>query len=642
MLRKLSNLARPNKVAVQLICDGLVVSIAFIMAMILRVEEKAFDYFPRLWLPLIIAIFLTVIFLNENGIYRVLIRFVNGKIFIPIAKACVVGALGLYLASLILGAAVPRSVPIIFAILTCLGIGALRFLARAWFRQPLRRQRKPVLIYGAGQAGLQLLNSLFHAHSYDPAAFIDDDESLHGFTVGGLRVYDPRMIGQIVDITGAQTVLLALPNISRSKRRQIISGFEGLSLEIKTIPSFRELIEGSAKITHLRDLQPEDLLGRDPIEAIPDLLGRSITGKSVLVSGAGGSIGSELCRQILSQCPERIVLFEVSEYALYRIESELAGYAAQVSLDVKIIAVLGSVQDKERVRSVVYTHRVQTIYHAAAYKHVPIVEENVVEGVRNNVLGTFCMAQVAMELEVERFILISTDKAVRPANIMGATKRIAELICQGLSQESSKTIFAMVRFGNVLGSSGSVIPKFRSQIEAGGPVTVTHEDITRYFMTIPEASQLVIQAGALATGGDVFVLDMGDPVRIMDLAIEMIKLHGLVPLFEEQMEQIEEMEGVIEIRVTGLRKGEKLYEELLIGSTPLPTVHPRIMTASERALPFQALIYVIELLSNACDEDDVDRILQILHELPLDYAPPMMARTDDTPATNKLDGQFVS
>lgn len=642
----LSELGRTQKIIIQLLCDALVVIAAFVVAMILRLEENAFQGGLEVWLALVIALLATLYALHIFRLYRTLIRFVTGKILIPVAKASLIGSLALLLASLVVDAGIPRSVPIMFGVMVFLGVAGLRFIARTLFRQPIQRYRRPVIIYGAGQAGLQLLNSLFHGKDYAPVALIDDAKTLQGLIISGLRVYPFERIAQLVEETGAQTVLLALPSISRVRRREIVTVLEDLKLEFKTIPPIADVINGNAKITQLRNVRAEDLLGRDPIEPIVDLLGKNITGKAVMVSGAGGSIGSELCRQIVSQNPARLILFEISEFALYTIEAELLALASLTKFDVEIIPVLGSVQDRRRVRAVIEAFSVQTIYHAAAYKHVPLVEDNVIEGIRNNVFGTFAIAAVAQQCGVERFILISTDKAVRPTNVMGASKRLAELICQALSMEKveteTETVFSMVRFGNVLGSSGSVIPKFRAQIEMGGPVTVTHQEITRYFMTIPEAAQLVIQAGAMSKGGDVFVLDMGEPIKIIDLAIEMIKLHGLVPSFDGQLDQPSQQDGVIPICVTGLRKGEKLYEELLIGNNPSPTIHPRIMTASERSLPLRDLHDVLVRLRQACEEYDLASIIRILVQLPLDYAPAVDTDPSDLCWYRQCDVQEAS
>tara|TARA_R110002124_G_C8957156_1_gene513756 strand:- start:596 stop:2503 length:1908 start_codon:yes stop_codon:yes gene_type:complete len=617
----LSQLSRTTKVAVQLMADTALIVFAFIGAMLFRLESAAFLGNAAVWAALFTATAVALLAFHFLGVYRVLVRFVTGKILIVIAKAALSTAITLCVAGLVFEAGIPRSVPIIFGIFVFLSIGGLRFAARTYFRNPSQVIKRPVIIYGAGDSGMQLLNSLFHGREYAPVALVDDDPGLQNLSVGGLQVYAPDRIPQLLQVTGAQIVLLAIPTLGRVRRREIVNHLEDLKVEIKTIPGLSDIINGKAKISELRAVTAEDLLGRDPVTPDPELLGKNIVGRVVMVSGAGGSIGSELCRQILSQGPKALVLFDVSEFALYAIETELSATATRLKSSTRIVAILGSVQNSRVLEDAISAFGVQTIYHAAAYKHVPLLEDNVVEGVRNNVFGTLAITSVAKKLGVENFILISTDKAVRPTNIMGATKRIAELICQAHAQESSGTVFSMVRFGNVLGSSGSVIPRFRDQIESGGPVTVTHKDITRYFMTIPEASQLVIQAGAMGKGGDVFVLDMGDPVKIMDVAMGMVKLHGLVPYIVDNPDQVLPEKGDIPICVTGLRKGEKLYEELLIGNNPSPTLHPRIMTASEVSLPMASLMAVLDRLRQACEDVDLPRILAILQELPLDYAP---------------------
>jgi len=617
----LSQLSRPEKVGLQLMADAALIVLAFIGAMLFRLESFAFLADSAVWAALFAGTVATLISLYLFGLYRVLVRFVTGKTLALIAKSALVAAITLYVAGLVFEAGLPRSVPIIFGILVVLFVGGLRFTARTYFRTPNRAIKRPVIIYGAGESGRQLLNSLFHGHEYAPVAFVDDDPGLQNLSVGGLRVYAPDQIPKLMEATGAQMVLLAIPSLGRARRRAIVDDLEGLKVEIQTIPGLADIISGKALISELRAVTPEDLLGRDPVAPNPELLGKTITGRVVMVSGAGGSIGSELCRQILNQGPEALVLLDISEFALYSIEAELSAMAGRLKASPRIIAVLGSVQNRRLVESAISTYGVQTIYHAAAYKHVPLIEENVIEGIQNNAFGTLALTSAAEKLGVENFILVSTDKAVRPTNVMGATKRIAELICQAHAQETSRTVFSMVRFGNVLGSSGSVIPRFRAQIESGGPVTVTHKDITRYFMTIPEASQLVIQAGAMGKGGDVFVLDMGEPVKIMDLAIGMVKLHGLTPYIVDHPDQIAPEKGDIPICVTGLRKGEKLYEELLIGNNPSPTLHPRIMTASEVSLPMMSLMEVLDRLRRACEGSDLPEIIAILRELPLDYVP---------------------
>jgi FlaA1/EpsC-like NDP-sugar epimerase len=590
-------------------------------AMLLRLESTAFLDRSEVWMTLLIGVFVALIAFRFQGLYRVLVRYVTGKILIAAGKGAVIAAVALYVAGITLDASLPRSVPIIFAVFVFLFVGGLRFMMRKILRKPNQSNKRPALIYGAGEAGIQLLNSLFHGRDYTPVALIDDDPSLQNLAIGGLRVFAPDQISRLAGETGAQVVLLAIPSISRNRRREILGELGALQLEIKTIPGLSDIISGKAKISELRTVSAEDLLGRDPIAPYPELLGKTITDRVVMVSGAGGSIGSELCRQILSQKPSTLVLYEVSEFALYTIEAELSGTAKKMQYQTTVFPILGSVQHSRRLERVIKKFGVQTIYHAAAYKHVPLVEENVVEGILNNVFGTLAITLAAKNLGVESFTLISTDKAVRPTNIMGATKRTAELICQAHAQEASPTLFSMVRFGNVLGSSGSVIPRFRDQIEIGGPVTVTHKDITRYFMTIPEAAQLVIQAGALGQGGDVFVLDMGEPVKILDLAMTMVGLHGLQPYIVDHPGQFLPEKGDIPVCFTGLRKGEKLYEELLIGNNPSPTQHPRIMTASEDLLPMSELMALLDRLFQACENADLPAIIAILHELPLEYAP---------------------
>lgn len=620
-ITKLTNLNRRSKVALQMAADTVLIALAFIAAKAFRLGTLDFLSTPETWLAVGISVVATLAAFYRWGLYRSLVRYVTGRVLVTIGKGAIASAIFLLAASYVTQLWMPRSVPFINAVFVFLWVGGLRFLVRQFFRQPAHTGKRPVIIYGAGEAGLQLLNSLFHGRDYQPVALVDDDPNLQKLSVGGLNVFAPTEIARLAEETGSEEILLAVPNITRARRREIVALLEGLNLEIKTIPGITEIISGKAKISELRTVTAEDLLGRDPVAPDPELLRQDIVGKVVMVSGAGGSIGSELCRQILSQGPTTLVLFEVSEFALYAIEAELSETAKRLDLPVRIAPILGSVQHTRRIEAAIKAFGVQTIYHAAAYKHVPLVEENVVEGIRNNVFGTLAIATAARNQGVENFILISTDKAVRPTNVMGATKRIAELICQAQAQEGSRTNFSMVRFGNVLGSSGSVIPRFRAQIEAGGPVTVTHQDINRYFMTIPEASQLVIQAGAMAKGGDVFVLDMGEPVRIMDLAISMIKLHGLTPYIVEHPDDNFPDRGDIAICVTGLRKGEKLYEELLIGNNPARTRHPRIMTASEVSLPMTELSQRLDRLMAACETFDLPAILNLLHDLPLDYQP---------------------
>lgn len=619
--RRLSTLSRSQKVALQLFIDAGLIVFCFLAAMTIRLESLEFLSDLNIWLPVSVAGVAAIGVFWQAGLYRTLVRFVTGKILISIVKGALIFVIALFVASGLLTSGIPRSVPIISGILLFLAMGGLRFAVRQIFRKPMQVSKRPVVIYGAGDAGRELLNSLFHGRDYTPVAFLDDDPGLHGLTIGGFPVYSPQAIPKLAEDMALEVVLLAMPSLSRARRREIFASLEGLSLEVKTIPGLSDIISGKAKVSELRNVTAEDLLGRDAVAPNEQLLERNISGKVVMVTGAGGSIGSELCRQILGQGPMSLILYEISEFALYSIEQELCEMAKHIAPSIKIIPVLGSVQNARRLDAAIKAFKVETIYHAAAYKHVPLVEENVVEGIRNNVFGTWTIASLALENKVSHFILISTDKAVRPTNVMGATKRIAELICQAFAGDGAATNFSMVRFGNVLGSSGSVIPRFRSQIEAGGPLTVTHPDINRYFMTIPEASQLVIQAGAMARGGEVFVLDMGKPVKITDLAVTMVKLHGLTPYFVEHPAEVAPKKGGMPICFTGLRKGEKLYEELLLGNDPQATEHPRIMCANEIAMSLEQLKFVLDRLLAACKSFNLPEIRAILRDLPLEYAP---------------------
>lgn len=620
-IKYFSNLGRRQKITLQIFVDAVLILFCFTAAMSIRLESLDFFLKPQIWLPATISTAVGIGIFWLSGLYRTLVRFVTGTILKGIAQGALAFTVVLLISNSLFTAGIPRSVPLISAMLLFLIIGGLRFGVRHIFRKPMRVTKEPVVIYGAGEAGLELLNSLYHGRDYAPIGFVDDDSHIQGLTISGLPVYSLDAIPELAEGSALEVVLLAMPNLSRARRREIVASLEGLSLKVKTIPSMSAIISGKAKISELRNVTAEELLGRDPVAPNEELLSRNISEKIVMVTGAGGSIGSELCRQIIAQAPKALMLYEISEFSLYAIEAELREALEQLTCSVQIIPILGSVQNTKRLEAVIKAFRVETIYHAAAYKHVPLVEENVVEGIRNNVFGTLKIAELAHENGVRNFILISTDKAVRPTNVMGATKRISELICQAFAKLNTSTTFSMVRFGNVLGSSGSVIPRFRSQIERGGPVTVTHRDITRYFMTIPEASQLVIQAGAMAKGGDVFVLDMGQPVKIAELAVTMIKLHGLTPYFVDRSDEVHPENGDIPICFTGLRKGEKLYEELLIGKGAGSTEHPRVMAATEVAMSAEQLLPILEKLLAACKAFRLEEIHAILVDLPLGYTP---------------------
>lgn len=555
-----------------------------------------------------------------SGLYRAIFRYSGWPALLTVARA--IAIYGLIYASIFTAVSipqVPRTIGLIQPILLLLFVGASRALARSWLGdhyEALRKQAKraKVLIYGAGQSGRQLATALTNSMEMRVVGFLDDDDRLYGHVLNGLPIYNPADLPGLVPTLHLNTVLLAMPGISRRRRNEVLSAIRTAHISVRTLPSVSDLVQGKVGVSDLRELDIDDLLGREPVAPNHLLLAKNVFDKVVLVTGAGGSIGSELCRQILAIGPQKLLLIEQTEFALYHIHQELEEKLA--GRDIKLVPLLASVQDEERMREIMSTWKPATVYHAAAYKHVPLVEHNPAEGVKNNVFGTLRTARAAAANGVADFVLVSTDKAVRPTNIMGASKRLAEMVLQALAAESSSTRFTMVRFGNVLGSSGSVVPRFRQQIRDGGPITLTHPDITRYFMTIPEAAQLVIQAGAMAGGGgNVFVLDMGQPVRIIDLARRMIELSGLKVRDECNPD------GDIEINNTGLRPGEKLYEELLIGDNPLPTQHPRIMKAREDYLPWNELELKLKSLLSGLQANEVGVIRTIMLQLVNGYAP---------------------
>lgn len=553
-----------------------------------------------------------------NGFYRAIFRYSGLSAMMTVVKVIAVYSLiyaTVFTAVGIQG--VPRTIGLIQPMLLLLGVGTSRALAGFWlgglYQNRLRLEARPrVLVYGAGNAGRQLAAAMANSHEMRVMGFLDDDDRLHGHVLNGLPIYSPTDLESLIDTLQISTVLMAMPSASRHRRNEIISGMRHLHVSVRTLPSVSELAQGKIHISDLRELDIDDLLGREPVSPNHILLGKNTTDKVVLVTGAGGSIGSELCRQIQKLDPALLVLVEQSEYALYQIHQELI---ERSDVDAgRVVPLLASVRDEQRMREICQTWKPETVYHAAAYKHVPLVEHNPVEGIRNNTWGTLAMARAARDAGVSDFVLISTDKAVRPTNIMGASKRLAEMVLQAMAASAPRTRFSMVRFGNVLGSSGSVVPKFRQQVRDGGPITLTHPDITRYFMTIPEAAQLVIQAGAMARGGDVFVLDMGEPVRIMDLAIRMIELSGLTVRDDAHPD------GDIAIEITGLRPGEKLFEELLIGDNPEPTSHPLIMKAHEDFLAWPQLDARLQELAAALEQGDMDAVKQQLQVVVSGYA----------------------
>ncbi|EPZ6746357.1 polysaccharide biosynthesis protein, partial [Shigella sonnei] len=587
MIDRILELPRIVKRGIIICIDVVMVIFSFWLSYWLRLDEQTAFLSAPMWFAAAILTIFTVFIFIRIGLYRAVLRYVSAKIMLLIPVGILASTLSLVVISYSLSIMLPRTVVGIYFLVLLLLTSGSRLLFRMILNYGVKGSA-PVLIYGAGESGRQLLPALMQAKEYFPVAFVDDNPRLHKAVIHGVTVYPSDKLSYLVDRYGIKKILLAMPSVSKSQRQKVITRLEHLPCEVLSIPGMVDLVEGRAQISNLKKVSIDDLLGRDPVAPDAKLMAENITGKAVMVTGAGGSIGSELCRQIVRYKPAKLVLFELSEYALYAIEKELSALCDKEVLNVPVIPLLGSVQRQNRLQMVMKSFGIQTVYHAAAYKHVPLVEHNVVEGVRNNVFGTLYCAESAIESGVETFVLISTDKAVRPTNTMGTTKRLAELVLQALSARQSQTRFCMVRFGNVLGSSGSVVPLFEKQIAQGGPVTLTHRDIIRYFMTIPEASQLVIQAGAMGHGGDVFVLDMGDPVKIYDLAKRMIRLSGL------SVRDDKNPDGDIAIEVTGLRPGEKLYEELLIGDSVQGTSHPRIMTANEVMLPWQDLSLLLK------------------------------------------------
>jgi FlaA1/EpsC-like NDP-sugar epimerase len=610
MIQKALNLSRITKQSIMLLVDSVLLVLVLLASFSIRLGYWYFPESDLIWIIFGTPIIAIPIFI-KFGLYRAIIRYIGFR-----ALWAVVKALSLY--ALIWGVigflsaveGIPRSVVLINWMLSILVIGGVRIVARAVLCESTDfkflesgNEKKQVLIYGAGSAGIQLSSALKRTYEYRPIGFIDDEKELLGAQITGLTVYSLGDVGKVINKTQVDEILIAIPSLSRAKRAFIIDKLEPYPVLVRILPSMTELAAGKVGLDDLREVKVKDLLGRDAVPPNKDLLGKNISNKSVVVTGAGGSIGSELCKQIASLKPKTLVLYEINELALYTIEKDLATIENQ---SINIYPILGSVNNNRRLTNVFKRFGVDTVYHTAAYKHVPMVEFNNTEGVSNNIFGTLSVAQVAINTGVKTFVLISTDKAVRPTNIMGATKRGAELVLQALSVNQSITQFSMVRFGNVLGSSGSVIPLFKQQIKGGGPVTVTDKNIFRYFMTISEAVELVVQAGAMTTGGDVFVLDMGKLVKIDDLARKMIHLSGL------EVKDENHPDGDIEIQYTGLRPGEKLYEELLIGDNTTQTMHPLIMRAEEDFLPWDELKEIVDSLRLAVDECDQNEIRRLL------------------------------
>ncbi|PLC51924.1 hypothetical protein CR159_00270 [Pollutimonas subterranea] len=646
---RLLALSRDQKCLLQILTDTLLIWTALWLAFFIRLDDasKVEPLGGHAWL-FALAPVLAIPLFARFGLYRAVMRYFGNQAFTTIAKAVTAATALLAIAIYIYGkppAIIPRSIVIIYWMLCLMFVGGLRVVMRQYFSSDRislrtrpsgrhdgkRKDARPlVIIYGAGAAGNQLLLALRVGREMIPVAFIDDNPELSGRIMAGLTVHPAGELGQLLEDTGADEVLLAIPSASRMRRNEIINMLASYPVYVRTIPGFMDLASGRVQVEELREVDIDDLLGRDPVQPRPDLFERCIKDQVVMVTGAGGSIGSELCRQIVRSSPKALILFEHSEFGLYSVHIELETHLRNSGRKLRIIPILGSVRNQSRLFDVMSAWKVNTVYHAAAYKHVPMVERNIAEGIVNNTFGTLYAAQAALRAGVQNFVLISTDKAVRPTNIMGSTKRLAELVLQALASESmpflyernagagatvNRTRFTMVRFGNVLGSSGSVIPLFREQIRKGGPVTVTHPDITRYFMTIPEAAQLVIQAGSMGSGGDVFVLDMGEPVKIAQLAEKMVQLSGL------SVRSARNLDGDIAIEFTGLRPGEKLYEELLIGDNVTQTEHPMIMRAQEKQLGWGVLKISLAELSAAIKNDNYSEVRELFFRLVDGYKP---------------------
>ncbi|WP_409753848.1 polysaccharide biosynthesis protein [Limnohabitans sp.] len=664
MMRTLSRLAAPALALPRSVKRGMV--LALDAALCVLAVWLAFYLRSGEWVSLagsamfavVASVVLALPVFIASGLYRAIFRYSGLPAMVAVARAMVLYGIAFAAIFTFWGVeGVPRTVGLIQPMLLLLLVGASRAAARVWlgglYHQQLRKAALPqALIYGAGSAGRQLASAMANSPEIRVVGFLDDDDRLHGHVLNGLPIHNPGDLAEILSVSPITDVLLALPSVSRQRRNDILNTLKPHKVAVRTLPGLSDIATGKVSLSDVRELDIDDLLGREPVKPNGLLLNLNTHHKTVLVTGAGGSIGSELCRQILETNPKQLLLVEMSEFALYQIHQELqallAGERPSVAVpeegatkafdstleaadssesEIEIVPLLASVCDEVRMHEIMDTWKPHTVYHAAAYKHVPLVEHNPAEGVRNNVWGTRVCAEAAMRHSVRNFVLVSTDKAVRPTNIMGATKRLAEMVLQALAEvnaavaaqggraPTAKTTFSMVRFGNVLGSSGSVVPLFREQIKNGGPITLTHADITRYFMTIPEAAQLVVQAGAMGQGGDVFVLDMGQPVKIIDLARRMVELSGMTVRDELHPD------GDIELNVTGLRPGEKLYEELLIGDNPKPTQHPRIMKAHEQFLSWTDLEQKLNALSIAMSVNDVPVIRGMLQELVSGYQP---------------------
>ncbi|HIL64426.1 MAG TPA: polysaccharide biosynthesis protein [Porticoccaceae bacterium] len=606
-------LSRTIKQSLMMVADSVMIMAALALSFVL-LGKDFFSQDQRFYFYLAIATTLSILVFARIGLYRALVLYMGLQSGFLILQGVTIATCMLAVSYFFSQTPLSSDFSIlpIFWMIALLFIGGSRFVSKIFLQSVIQnfRPKEPVIIYGAGSSGMQLVVALQNGDQYLPVAFVDDSHTMLGSTVHGIRVYSPNSLYELIESYSVRQILLAIPSATHKERKEILNRLEHLPVHVKTVPDLFDMVSGKVNVDQVRDIDIEDLLGRDIVPPNPELLGACINGQSVMVTGAAGSIGSELCRLIININPRRLILLDSFEYGLYEIENELREKLKDIENGekIEIVALLGSVCNRVQMESAIQSFSVDTVYHVAAYKQVPMVEKNIVEGVQNNIFGTLISAQVAERYEVKNFVLISTDKAVRPTNFMGATKRFAEQVLQAIARGECATRFSIVRFGNVLGSSGSVVPLFRKQISSGGPVTVTHPEVTRYFMTVQEAAQLVIQAGSMATGGDVFVLDMNEPIRIVDLAKKMVHLMGY------DIKDENSYRGDIAIEYTGLRPGEKLHEELMIGESVTGTEHPKIVRAEEETLSWEALQKLLDRLRKACSNIDLQEIRTVLIE----------------------------
>ena len=613
-------LNRKLKQLIQIFIDIFVICFSFVTSMLLRLDSFDFLYDIQSFYILFFIFPLTILYFLYLGLYQAIIRYLATKVVIKIVIGSFISALMMLAISQILNFPVPRSVPFIYAVIMVIVLSSIRFSIQALLLSNNKVKNKNVLIYGAGEAGILLLNTLYRSNEFRVINFIDDSKDLDGKEIGGIKIFSPDKIDTLLNKYNINSILLAIPSLSNFEKKSIISKLEKYGLEIQAVPNVKDIISGKSEIRDLKPVSVLDLLSREQVSPKLELMNKNIKNKNVFVSGAGGTIGSEIARQVIDFSPKSLILLDMSEFSLFKINNEIKDYAFSKKIEVKIIPILCSVLNKNRINDILKNYNIHTLFHAAAYKHVPLLEENIIEGVLNNVIGTKTIVESCIEHKVENFTLISTDKAVRPTNVMGASKRVSEMICQSLA-ENNDTKISIVRFGNVLESSGSVVPFFKNQIEKGGPVTVTHKEITRYFMTIQEAASLVIQSSNLSEGGEVFVLDMGEPIKVLDLAKKMINLCGLKYYISGEKRLDNSNANEIEIKITGLRRGEKLYEELLVNDNCVNTKHERIFSANENFLQKEKIASLINDIIIASDKNDIKMIKKILVDSELGYNP---------------------